>query len=60
MLKKKEDKLWSAYINSRDDLSYARYVRCRNDLRRLTIGVARVLRLGGQMSTYVNLPPVKN
>ena len=24
------------------------------------IGVARVLRLGGQMSTYVNLPPVKN
>ena len=24
------------------------------------IGVARVLRLGGQMSSYVNLPPVKN
>ena len=35
-LKKKKGKLWSAYISSRDDLSYARYVRCRNDLRRLT------------------------
>ena len=40
-----------------------RSARGCNDSRRgcnCTIGVARVLRLGGQMSTYANVPPVKN
>ena len=35
-LKRGKRKLWAAYIHSQDDISYARYVRCKNDLRRLT------------------------
>ena len=35
-LKNNKRKLWAEYTSTRDDVSYARYVRCRNDLRRLT------------------------
>ena len=35
-LKNNKKRLWSEYTHTRDDISYARYVRCKNDLRRLT------------------------
>ena len=35
-LKNKKRKLWTAYTHTQDEISYARYVRCKNDLRRLT------------------------
>ena len=35
-LKKRKRVLWQEYKHSRDPISYALYVRCRNDLRRLT------------------------
>ena len=35
-LKNRKRKLWTAYTYTRDNISYARYVRCKNDLRRLT------------------------
>ena len=35
-LKNNKRKLWAAYTSRQDDVSYARYVRCKNDLRRLT------------------------
>ena len=34
--KKKKRQLWLAYTRNRDSVNYARYVRCKNDLRRLT------------------------
>lgn len=40
-LKNNKRKLWSAYTNTRDDISYARYVRCKNDLRCLTRNLRR-------------------
>lgn len=35
-LKNRKKKLWRLYSSSRDEISYARFTRCRNDLRRLT------------------------
>ena len=35
-LKNRKRKLWTTYMISRDDISHSRYVRCKNDLRRLT------------------------
>ena len=40
-LKTRKRKLWMAYSSSRDQISYARYTRCRNDLRRLTRNLRR-------------------
>ncbi|XP_043199039.1 uncharacterized protein LOC122368836 [Amphibalanus amphitrite] len=34
-LKNRKKKLWAAYTREMDDISHARYVRCKNDLRRL-------------------------
>ena len=33
---KQKKKLWAAYLRSQDDISHARFIRCKNDLRRLT------------------------
>ena len=41
MLKNRKRRLWMEYTRSRDDISFARYVRCRNDLRRLTRNLRR-------------------
>ena len=35
-LTKNKSKLWRSYSITGDELNYARYVRCKNDLRRLT------------------------
>ena len=35
-LKQRKRVLWQEYKHSRDPISYALYVGCRNDLRRLT------------------------
>ena len=40
-LKKKKRMLWHRYSHSHDVLAHARYVRCRNDLRRLTRNLRR-------------------
>ena len=40
-LKKKKRILWHRYSRSQDVLAHARYVRCRNDLRRLTRNLRR-------------------
>ena len=34
--KKKKRSLWLTYLHTQDPIDYARYIRCRNDLRRLT------------------------
>ena len=50
-LKARKKKLWRAYTNSRNEINYARYTRCRNDLRRLT----RNLRRGFEQNLVLNI-----
>ena len=50
-LKKRKRKLWTVYVHSQDDISYARFVRCKNDLRRLT----RTLRRDFEKNLIANI-----
>ena len=50
-LKRKKRRLWTAYIRSKDGISYSRYTRCKNDLRRLT----RNLRKEFEMKLIANI-----
>lgn len=40
-VKKRKNELWSQYCRSRDVLDFARFARCRNELRRMTRGLRR-------------------
>ena len=50
-LKNRKRKLWNIYIRSQDVVSYSRYSRCKNDLRRLT----RNLRLNYEQNLVSNI-----
>lgn len=45
-LKKKKRALWQDYKHTQDPIAYAIYVRCRNDLRRLTRRLRREFEQG--------------
>ena len=50
-LKRKKRKLWGEYIHTDDEICYARYVRCKNDLR----GLTRTLRKDFEQRLVANI-----